>query len=112
MLVVELQANNMSGVVPKSISNCKALEVINLASNQLSGHIPEELACLPALSDVDLSHNNFRGSIPGEFSTAISCSLQSSAAYRNYSFGEKDRMGAKEKEGCLRIHNTDGKCKA
>ncbi|GMI92526.1 MORE LATERAL GROWTH1 [Hibiscus trionum] len=67
MLVVELQMNNMSGVVPKSISNCKTLEIINLAGNQLIGHIPEELASLPALSVVDLSHNNFSGSIPGEF---------------------------------------------
>ncbi|KAK8980262.1 hypothetical protein V6N11_061476 [Hibiscus sabdariffa] len=67
MLVVELQMNNMSGVVPKSISNCKSLEIINLASNQLIGHIPEELASLPALSVVDLSHNNFSGSIPVEF---------------------------------------------
>ncbi|XP_039071526.1 leucine-rich repeat receptor-like protein kinase TDR isoform X2 [Hibiscus syriacus] len=67
MLLVELQMNNMSGVVPKSISNCKTLEIINLASNQLIGHIPEELASLPALSVVDLSHNNFSGSIPVEF---------------------------------------------
>ncbi|KAE8675823.1 putative lipid binding protein [Hibiscus syriacus] len=67
MLLVELQMNNMSGVVPKSISNCKTLEIINLASNQLIGHIPEELASLPALSVVDLSQNNFSGSIPGEF---------------------------------------------
>ncbi|XVF48474.1 hypothetical protein PTKIN_Ptkin03bG0193300 [Pterospermum kingtungense] len=67
ILVVELQMNNMSGAVPKSISNCRALEMINLASNQLIGHIPEELASLPALSVVDLSHNNFSGPIPAEF---------------------------------------------
>ncbi|XWS70361.1 hypothetical protein CRYUN_Cryun03dG0041500 [Craigia yunnanensis] len=52
ILVVELQMNNMSGAVPKSISNCQALEMINLASNQLIGHIPEELASLPALEKV------------------------------------------------------------
>ncbi|KAK5830166.1 Leucine-rich repeat receptor-like protein kinase TDR [Gossypium arboreum] len=67
MLVVELQKNNMSGVVPKSVSHCQALEIINLASNQLDGHIPDELASLPALSVADLSHNNFSGSIPAEF---------------------------------------------
>ncbi|KAK8550478.1 hypothetical protein V6N13_118996 [Hibiscus sabdariffa] len=67
MLVVELQMNDISGAVPKSISNCKSLEIINLACNQLIGHIPEELASLPALSVADLSHNNFSGSIPGEF---------------------------------------------
>ncbi|XVE71086.1 hypothetical protein DITRI_Ditri10aG0122000 [Diplodiscus trichospermus] len=65
--VVELQMNNMSGAVPKSISKCQALEMINLASNQLTGHIPEELASLPALGIVDLSRNNFSGSIPAEF---------------------------------------------
>ncbi|XVF35509.1 hypothetical protein REPUB_Repub18cG0151700 [Reevesia pubescens] len=67
IIFVELQMNNISGAVPKSISHCQALEMINLASNRLIGHIPEELASLPALGVVDLSRNNLSGSIPAEF---------------------------------------------
>ncbi|XVF89229.1 hypothetical protein PTKIN_Ptkin19aG0113400 [Pterospermum kingtungense] len=75
ILSVELQMNNMSEAVPKSISNCQALEMINLSSNQLTGHIPKELASLPDLSIVDLSRNNFSGSIPAEFGKSSSLVL-------------------------------------
>ncbi|XWS26292.1 hypothetical protein CRYUN_Cryun26dG0019400 [Craigia yunnanensis] len=75
ILVVELQMNNMSGAVPKSISNCQALAMINLASNQLIGHILEQLASLTALGIVDLSSNNFSGSIPAEFGESSSLVL-------------------------------------
>ncbi|XVE53693.1 hypothetical protein DITRI_Ditri03aG0023100 [Diplodiscus trichospermus] len=75
ILVVELQMNNMSGAIPKSISICQALEMINLASNHLIGHIPEELASLPALGIVDLSRNNFSGPIPAKFGKSSSLLL-------------------------------------
>ncbi|XP_017983640.1 PREDICTED: leucine-rich repeat receptor-like protein kinase TDR [Theobroma cacao] len=82
LLVVELQMNNMSGAVPKSISNCQALAMINLAMNKLIGHIPQELASLPALGVVDLSRNNFSGPIPAEFGKS------SSLVLLNVSFNE------------------------
>ncbi|KAK6274006.1 hypothetical protein POUND7_011089 [Theobroma cacao] len=75
LLVVEFQMNNMSGAVPKSISNCQALAMINLAMNKLIGHIPQELASLPALGVVDLSRNNFSGPIPAEFGKSSSLVL-------------------------------------
>lgn len=69
---VELNMNNLSGTVPKSVSNCRALETMDLANNNLSGPIPEEFASLPALSVLDLSHNSFNGSIPVKFGTSSS----------------------------------------
>ncbi|KAG8367538.1 hypothetical protein BUALT_Bualt16G0082300 [Buddleja alternifolia] len=42
VLVIELGMNNLSGEIPKSISNCKHLVRIDLAYNDLSGSIPTE----------------------------------------------------------------------
>ncbi|KAM3762134.1 hypothetical protein ACB098_01G321700 [Castanea mollissima] len=73
--VIELSMNNLSGIVPKSVSNCQAIERMDLANNNLSGHIPEELASLPALSVLDLSHNSFNGPIPVKFGSSSSLLL-------------------------------------
>ncbi|KAK7828829.1 leucine-rich repeat receptor-like protein kinase tdr [Quercus suber] len=73
--VIELSMNNLSGIVPKSVSNCQAIERMDLANNNLSGHIPEELANLPALSVLDLSHNSFNGPIPVKFGSSSSLLL-------------------------------------
>ncbi|KAE8693621.1 dicer-like protein 4-like isoform X1 [Hibiscus syriacus] len=75
IVVVELQMTNISGSIPKSISDCHSLEMINLASNHLSDHIPKELASLPSLVFVDLSHNDLIGSIPVEFGESSSLVL-------------------------------------
>lgn len=73
--VIELNMNNLSGTVPKSVSNCQALEKMDLANNNLSGHIPEELASLPALGVLDLSHNSLNGPIPVKFGSSSSLLL-------------------------------------
>lgn len=73
--VIELSMNNLSGSVPKSVSNCQLLERMHLANNNFSGHIPEELASLPVLGVLDLSHNSFNGPIPMKLGTSTSLLL-------------------------------------
>ncbi|KAG6625704.1 leucine-rich repeat receptor-like protein kinase TDR [Carya illinoinensis] len=73
--VVELNMNNLSGNVPKSISNCRAMERMDLGNNNFSGQIPEELASLPALGVLDLSHNSLNGPIPVKFGSSSSLLL-------------------------------------
>ncbi|XP_009630705.1 uncharacterized protein LOC107776166 [Nicotiana tabacum] len=75
LLVLELSMNNVSGIMPQSISNCQSLVSIDLANNDLTGHIPVELASLPSISVVDLSHNGFSGSIPAKFGSSSSLKL-------------------------------------
>ncbi|KAF3680548.1 hypothetical protein T459_18933 [Capsicum annuum] len=73
--VLELSMNNVSGIIPQSISNCQKLVSLDLADNNLSGQIPVELASLPGISVVDLSHNSFSGSIPAKFGSSSSLRL-------------------------------------
>ncbi|XP_054822762.1 leucine-rich repeat receptor-like protein kinase TDR isoform X2 [Prosopis cineraria] len=72
---IELDRNNLSGVIPFTVSNCQNLESIKLSSNNLSGPIPEQLASIPVLGVVDLSHNNLNGPIPAKFSASSSLQL-------------------------------------
>ncbi|QCE13809.1 serine/threonine kinase [Vigna unguiculata] len=73
--VIDLDNNNLSGVIPNSASKCRALEKINLSHNSLTGHIPDELASVPVLVVVDLSNNNFNGLIPAQFGSSSSLQL-------------------------------------
>lgn len=73
--VIELNRNNLSGTMPKSLSNCRVLQRMSLANNNLSGHLPEELASLPVLGVLDLSHNSFNGPIPAKFGGSKSLQL-------------------------------------
>lgn len=73
--VVDLDRNNLSGIIPNSVSNCQALEKMKLSNNNLTGHIPEELASLPVLGVVDLSNNKFNGPIPAKFGSSPSLQL-------------------------------------
>ncbi|CAN4113159.1 unnamed protein product [Withania somnifera] len=75
LLVLELSMNNVSGIIPQSLSNCQNLVSLDLANNNLSGQIPVELASLPGISVVDLSHNSFSGSIPAKFGSSSSLQL-------------------------------------
>ncbi|KAK4374867.1 hypothetical protein RND71_005544 [Anisodus tanguticus] len=75
LLVLELSMNNVSGIIPRSISNCQNLVCLDLANNNLSGQIPVELASLPGIRVVDLSHNSFSGSIPAKFGSSSSLQL-------------------------------------
>ncbi|RDX71870.1 Leucine-rich repeat receptor-like protein kinase TDR, partial [Mucuna pruriens] len=73
--VIDLDNNNLSGIIPNSVSKCQALEKIKLSNNNLKGHIPDELANIPVLGVVDLSNNKFNGPIPAKFGSSSSLQL-------------------------------------
>ncbi|XP_061351132.1 leucine-rich repeat receptor-like protein kinase TDR [Gastrolobium bilobum] len=73
--VIDLDRNNLSGIIPNSVSKCQALEKIKLSNNNLTGHIPEELASISILAVVDLSNNKFNGPIPAKFGSSSSLQL-------------------------------------
>lgn len=73
--VIDLGGNNISGIIPNSVSKCQALEKIELSDNNLTGQIPEELASIPLLGVVDLSNNKFNGLIPAKFGSSSSLQL-------------------------------------
>ncbi|KAJ1436957.1 Serine-threonine/tyrosine-protein kinase, catalytic domain [Sesbania bispinosa] len=73
--VIDLDRNNLSGIIPNSVSKCQALEIIKLSDNNMTGQIPEELASIPVLGVVDLSNNKFNGPIPAKFGSSSSLQL-------------------------------------
>ncbi|MBA0780796.1 hypothetical protein Gotri_004854 [Gossypium trilobum] len=59
-----LSNNNLSGELPRWISNLLDLRELALSNNQLDGPIPMDLCHLDHLNILDLSQNNFSGPIP------------------------------------------------
>ncbi|KAH7662982.1 Non-specific serine/threonine protein kinase protein [Dioscorea alata] len=76
---LHLSKNHLTGQIPKSISQLRWLESLDLSMNNLSGMIPESMALLTSLSDLNLSFNKFSGKIPsgGQFQTFINSSIYS-----------------------------------
>lgn len=62
--VISLEGNNLKGVIPQQISECKHLSHLYLGSNQLSGEIPNSILMLKTLKRMDLSNNNLSGNLP------------------------------------------------
>ncbi|CAA6662942.1 unnamed protein product [Spirodela intermedia] len=64
--VLSLGANQISGKIPASLSDCLNLEILDLSRNQINGTVPAFLGGLPKLSELHLSFNRLVGSIPSE----------------------------------------------
>ncbi|CAO2044577.1 unnamed protein product [Urochloa humidicola] len=62
--VLNLSANNFTGVIPKEIGQLKALLSLDLSFNKLSGEIPEMICNITNLQVLDLSSNDLTGEIP------------------------------------------------
>ncbi|CDY12720.1 BnaC04g29210D [Brassica napus] len=62
---LDLGLNNLTGIIPASISNLKYLRNLTLYSCNLFGKIPSSLGNLSYLTDLDLSVNDFNGELPG-----------------------------------------------
>lgn len=61
--------NNITGPVPRSLTNCTQLQVLDLCSNTLTGNVPSEFctrASNPALEKLLLANNQLSGSVPSE----------------------------------------------
>ena len=60
---VWLHVNKFSGPIP-DLSGCKSLFDLQLRDNQLTGVIPPSLSSLPELQNVTLENNLFQGPVP------------------------------------------------
>ncbi|XP_059077760.1 putative leucine-rich repeat receptor-like serine/threonine-protein kinase At2g24130 isoform X2 [Cryptomeria japonica] len=60
---IDICGNQLTGVIPKSLGECTALEYLNLSHNAFEGPIPNSLSKLRNLQEMDLSFNNLSGQI-------------------------------------------------
>ncbi|KAL2653520.1 hypothetical protein R1flu_021648 [Riccia fluitans] len=65
---INLDSGNLTGSVPESIGEIKALVNISLTSNFFFGPIPSSIFNLTSLRYLDLHKNDFSGNIPSGFS--------------------------------------------
>ena len=56
--------NQLSGEIPSSLGNLKALKLLNISHNNLTGKLPTSLGDLKSIESLDLSYNKISGSIP------------------------------------------------
>ncbi|CAN6694886.1 unnamed protein product [Malus baccata var. baccata] len=61
-----LGQNQLDGLIPSKLWQCKELREISLASNNFRGSIPKSLGNLTYLTKIYLDHNNLTGTIPDE----------------------------------------------
>ncbi|KAL2334698.1 hypothetical protein Fmac_015911 [Flemingia macrophylla] len=64
LIYLNLSHNQLSGEIPPSIGNMRLLESIDISRNQISGEIPSTISNLSFLSRLDMSHNHLKGKIP------------------------------------------------
>ncbi|KAJ0714037.1 putative leucine-rich repeat domain superfamily [Helianthus annuus] len=62
--LLDVSHNKISGEIPSSLGNLKALKLFNISHNRISGHIPVSFGDLQNIESLDLSHNEISGSIP------------------------------------------------
>ena len=62
--LLDISNNQLSGQIPASLGDLKALKLLNISHNKLSGKIPTSLGDLENIETLDFSHNNLSGSIP------------------------------------------------
>ena len=65
---IELNRNNLQGIIPKELADLEKLESLNFALNSLKGQFPEELATLPNIKIIMLEMNDIKGVLPNDFS--------------------------------------------
>ncbi|XP_062200192.1 probable LRR receptor-like serine/threonine-protein kinase At3g47570 [Phragmites australis] len=62
-----LQLNNLSGVLPNTISNLsQELQYMGLGGNQIAGHIPTGIGRYHKLTNLEFADNLFTGTIPSD----------------------------------------------
>lgn len=65
--VLNLAYNNIYGMFPPSLSECKGLRVLNLAGNGINGVVPTFVAGFSKLRVLNLSSNRLVGCVPSKF---------------------------------------------
>ena len=71
LAILEMSDNSIRGTIPSSLSVLQKLTKLSLGHNLLSGQIPEELGFIRSLSYIYLRTNFLTGSIPNSFSNLI-----------------------------------------
>ncbi|KAI3513475.1 hypothetical protein L1887_20809 [Cichorium endivia] len=66
--LLDLSDNHLIGSVPRGLGNLTRLEVVQLQNNRLSGDIPDEISQLQILVKLNISWNSLNGSIPPSLS--------------------------------------------
>lgn len=75
LVICLLNGNNLTGNIPLSISNLKEMKWFDISSNNLSGELPEGLSSVMSAPTFDISYNNFAGKIPVEITNHPNWSL-------------------------------------
>lgn len=65
---VDLSDNNLSGEIPREITNLDGLIYLNISKNQLGGQIPPNIGNMRSLESIDISRNQISGEIPSTMS--------------------------------------------
>jgi len=63
---INLENNNLAGMIPKEIGYLNKLDVLNLQSNRISENIPSSIGMLTRLKSLRLNDNYLSGVIPEE----------------------------------------------
>ncbi|KAG0478794.1 hypothetical protein HPP92_013513 [Vanilla planifolia] len=66
-LSLDLSNNQLSGQIPPSLGNLRALKSLNFSFNNLTGEIPDSLGKLKVVESLSLAHNMLSGEIPRSF---------------------------------------------
>ncbi|KAJ0551647.1 putative leucine-rich repeat-containing, plant-type, leucine-rich repeat domain superfamily [Helianthus annuus] len=69
---LNLENNNLSGVIPTTLGSLSSLESLNMCKNKLSGRLPVTLKNLAKLQILQFAQNELIGSIPGWIGTELS----------------------------------------
>ncbi|XP_055815246.1 receptor-like protein 15 [Solanum dulcamara] len=64
MFGIDLSCNQLSGQIPKELSNLTQIRALNLSHNHITGTILSAFSKLLNIESLDLSYNNLTGSIP------------------------------------------------
>ncbi|KAI3694203.1 hypothetical protein L1987_77165 [Smallanthus sonchifolius] len=57
-------SNNLSGMMPPSLSNSRTISTLNLRNNSLDGSVDLNWSMMVNLTSLDLGSNNFSGTVP------------------------------------------------
>jgi hypothetical protein len=63
---LNLNTNNLVGIIPNEIGNLQKLQQLRLSKNTLDGGIPAEIGNLHNLENLEIADNNLSGSLPDE----------------------------------------------
>ncbi|KAE8800296.1 putative receptor kinase [Hordeum vulgare] len=87
LLLVNLQLNNLSGILPNSIGNLsQKLEGLRVGGNQIAGLIPTGIGRYLKLAILEFADNRFTGTIPSDIGKLSN--LKELSLFQNRYYGE------------------------